>query len=679
MTYEKLREAKGNHKRVVTNDVTQGKRTGDWNSPSPTKGRFEPAIQMWSAQESTNNHSQESPIRPALGNSMALPDNLKSGMEHLSGFSLNDVKVHRNSVKPAQLHAHAYAQGTDIHLGPGQEKHLPHEAWHVVQQKQRRVQPTMQMKGKVNVNNDSSLEREADIMGEKALSTTISNGDTQQKNIKKNPNIGGSNAPIQGRFGFEIELPVLFLHKANKDIPSATGGAPIPMNDVPMDAAIGGGETNLHNGPECHVNVDHSRTLNPLFDAELTQYGIEKGLDDNGKNSLHAISGELMPHSASIMEVVTQAWDESALNREQARGKIRRVIDWIKNRYSEIDGNKQAAMGRYYIGSNSPIADHFQPRLGYFHATYGVKLSKVSHVFRKTSAQKSRLKKYAKKNRPQLEHARNVEQTYRSIGAAKTAMSRIKANWPRTGSRLLKKGTKGWNPDSEKRFLGFITLLTNYLLMFQASNAGDLGKQMVGMHYYKSDLYDVAQNLPREIIHQLQGDDDLREELIAVIGASVGLAADAPLRGPMAGYTLEEYLEQILTGAVHGVLGTDSSGADLRDPLLERSINPYSDKLGPDLLGAMGNEEYGVVKENRHLEYLDPNYGRNTDRAEKQMYEDAKMYGRPIGPDTRSEEDKAMYDSIGAREQGPARRPIEEWEDMMMNIYDMVRKANIDR
>ena len=45
---------------------------------------------------------------------------------------MDDVNVHYNSNKPAQLQAHAYAQGTDIHLGPGQEKHLPHEAWHVV-------------------------------------------------------------------------------------------------------------------------------------------------------------------------------------------------------------------------------------------------------------------------------------------------------------------------------------------------------------------------------------------------------------------------------------------------------------------------------------------------------------------------------------------------------------------
>jgi hypothetical protein len=86
---------------------------------------------------------------------------------------LDDVKVHRNSDKPARVHAHAYAQGTDIHLASGQEKHLPHEAWHVVQQKQGRVKPTMQMKGKVNINDDAGLEKEADVMGQKALQLTI--------------------------------------------------------------------------------------------------------------------------------------------------------------------------------------------------------------------------------------------------------------------------------------------------------------------------------------------------------------------------------------------------------------------------------------------------------------------------------------------------------------------------
>lgn len=101
-------------------------------------------------------------------NNTGMPDNLKSGVESLSGFSMDDVKVHYNSSQPAQLNALAYAQGTDIHIGPGQEKHLPHEAWHVAQQKQGRVQPTTQMKEGVPVNDDPGLEHEADVMGAKA-------------------------------------------------------------------------------------------------------------------------------------------------------------------------------------------------------------------------------------------------------------------------------------------------------------------------------------------------------------------------------------------------------------------------------------------------------------------------------------------------------------------------------
>jgi len=101
-------------------------------------------------------------------NRTGLPDNLKTGIETLSGVDLSDVKVHYNSDKPAQIQALAYAQGNEIHLGPGQEAHLPHEAWHVVQQKQGRVKPTM-MNGDVPINDNPELEAEADRMGQKAL------------------------------------------------------------------------------------------------------------------------------------------------------------------------------------------------------------------------------------------------------------------------------------------------------------------------------------------------------------------------------------------------------------------------------------------------------------------------------------------------------------------------------
>lgn len=107
-------------------------------------------------------------------NRTGMPDNLKNGIEALSGYSMDDVRVHYNSTKPAQLQALAYAQGTDIHVAPGQEQHLPHEAWHVVQQKQGRVQPTMQLQG-VNVNDNEGLEKEADVMGGKSINDSTYN------------------------------------------------------------------------------------------------------------------------------------------------------------------------------------------------------------------------------------------------------------------------------------------------------------------------------------------------------------------------------------------------------------------------------------------------------------------------------------------------------------------------
>jgi hypothetical protein len=134
--------------------------------------------QMAQLQAIANDHSalHQQHIQKKENNT-GLPDALKTGIEKLSGMSMDDVKVHHNSDKPAQLQAHAYAQGTEIHLASGQEKHLPHEAWHVVQQKQGRVKPTMQMKGKVNVNDDAGLEKEADVMGAKALSLTPSSAE----------------------------------------------------------------------------------------------------------------------------------------------------------------------------------------------------------------------------------------------------------------------------------------------------------------------------------------------------------------------------------------------------------------------------------------------------------------------------------------------------------------------
>lgn len=154
-------------------------------TPSQTKEKKEKNTQKLSFVDNRYNSSEISDLQNSIDNSdnsqsitqlqekvdnkTGMPDDLKKGVENLSGEDMSDVKVTYNSDKPAQLQAHAYAVGNNIHIASGQEKHLPHEAWHVVQQKQNRVKPTTKSNSGTMINEDPVLENEADVMGQKAL------------------------------------------------------------------------------------------------------------------------------------------------------------------------------------------------------------------------------------------------------------------------------------------------------------------------------------------------------------------------------------------------------------------------------------------------------------------------------------------------------------------------------
>lgn len=99
-----------------------------------------------------------------------IPAQMKAKFERSSGFSFDDVRVHYNSEKPAQLHAHAYTQGSEVFVAPGQEKHLPHELGHVVQQKSNEVKPTGEVGG-MPLNDDEAMESGADKLAEEAESS----------------------------------------------------------------------------------------------------------------------------------------------------------------------------------------------------------------------------------------------------------------------------------------------------------------------------------------------------------------------------------------------------------------------------------------------------------------------------------------------------------------------------
>jgi hypothetical protein len=161
-------------------DIIQ-KKAVDFEEPLQLKP-FQMAVSDGRNQSDQIDIRHQSRFVPAQreSNDTGLPNELKSGIELLSGFSMDYVKVYYNSDKPAQLQPLAYAQGMHIHVGPGQEKHVPHEAWHVVQQQQGRVKPTKQMKKGITVNDDAGLEKEADVMGTRAV-------ELGRNHIKKSP------------------------------------------------------------------------------------------------------------------------------------------------------------------------------------------------------------------------------------------------------------------------------------------------------------------------------------------------------------------------------------------------------------------------------------------------------------------------------------------------------------
>lgn len=151
--------------------IPQTAQLADMEEEAPLQGKFDTAQReedeellqgkFETAQRAEDEELLQEKFEPAQRaekpNNTGFSDNLKSGIENLSGISMDHLKVHYNSEKPAQLQARAYAQGSEIHVAPGQEKHLPHEAWHVVQQAQGRVKPTMQMKGGVPVKTNKVL------------------------------------------------------------------------------------------------------------------------------------------------------------------------------------------------------------------------------------------------------------------------------------------------------------------------------------------------------------------------------------------------------------------------------------------------------------------------------------------------------------------------------------------
>ncbi len=102
-------------------------------------------------------------------------DRAISNMEGVLNTDFSDVSINPSSEKATEVGALAYTQGNEINFAPGQfspdsssgQQLLGHELTHVVQQREGRVQPTGEIAG-LPVNDNVSLEKEADVLGRKA-------------------------------------------------------------------------------------------------------------------------------------------------------------------------------------------------------------------------------------------------------------------------------------------------------------------------------------------------------------------------------------------------------------------------------------------------------------------------------------------------------------------------------
>ena len=242
-------------------------------------------------------------------NSTGLPGNLQTGIENLSGMSMEDVKVHRNSDKPAKLQAHAYAQGSDIHLGPGQEKHLPHEAWHVVQQKQGRVKPTMQMKGKVNVNDNEALEKEADVMGAKVLHASNQEDNLQSTN-PSNPQLqrkkaDGSVSQLYKEYSDSGETD------SKKDVHWKSNGTPLRVSEdgtaaIAQQWRYGGQEMYIDASRLPDINSDLKKVNAPLEFVEKGGRNVEGAPPENiegTKKTLAEVKPVELADNSKVVEI----------------------------------------------------------------------------------------------------------------------------------------------------------------------------------------------------------------------------------------------------------------------------------------------------------------------------------------------------------------------------------------
>jgi len=534
-------------------------------------------------------------------NKTGLPDKLKENIEAQSGFTMDDVRVHYNSGKPAQLHALAYAQGADIHIAPGQEKHLPHEAWHVVQQKQGRVKATMQMKGGVQINDNIGLEKEADVMGklsENPAPDQLKNLNRSGIDVNSNTTIsqaGNSSIQsnvIQGRFGFEIELNMLLTSERQYKGSTETFMAEPEYLKMPVVATSN----------NFSVHADHR--------------------DGNSKNQKDGAEPRLDFGKIPIVELVTRPMDEFKMTEDQVATVMQELVDFANDANTKTGSFTHRAPLQNIQGINTvPAAPTFigsdrkslvNPLVGNIQMTQGIRLDRVSPYLNKYIKQASGV------NNPKGKVNKSDEIIIKSRNAAARTIVYIWENYKDPGkkadqsSRIISNSFQAPDLAGLSRLEGLIILISNYLIAGN-TDTGSKGwlKNYTGSVFYKSELSSVVDQLTgfeKKLIEKRYS------KIADLILTNTGRSGNEPVifikknvSDPDTGDQTEkvirtkvlckEWILEVLQGK--------------QDRVFRELKNAYASQIEPEKIGTRFDSSLAVIIENRKLADLLTTKGRN--------------------------------------------------------------------
>jgi hypothetical protein len=297
---------------------------------------------------------------PASGSGRALPGDVQAQMEGALGADFSAVRVHEGPQADA-MGALAYTQGTDIHFQPGQydpqsqsgQELLGHELTHVVQQSQGRVSAPSQAKG-APINDDASLEREADVMGARAARgdhasmapSTGAAGAVQRKS-----------APIQAKV-----VKVLNFHRLADQIHGAVDGWGTD------EEAVYSALSALDHKKE---NIDE---LGKVYQAKFGASLVADIRDD--------FSGSELAHALSLLQAKEEAKPAGAgagaaapdVDYDKLAGQIHEAVDGmgtdeeaVYSALSRLDGDAakitkldEAYKGKYKVTLRSDLMGDFE-------------------------------------------------------------------------------------------------------------------------------------------------------------------------------------------------------------------------------------------------------------------------------------------------------------------------------